>query len=189
MFSTTSSRSRLKPSRSSLTSRSNKGSNALIGTVSSEERTDLTSLNSTAFRFELVEQADDTRASTRNEESPLLSMKSRVSRFLAQPVVEVLNGFLVLASSLLVAVSTLNNLPTTLSYPIQIAQDWIAVLFVFEFFLRWFSSPSPRFLYLTQPLVILDIAGKSQIAANSAVATRTDRPSNVCSIRARVGNT
>jgi voltage-gated potassium channel len=146
--------SRPKTSRSSLTSRSNKGSKSLIGTGSSEAKTDLTSLNSTTFRLELVDQGDDAR---RKDESPLLSMKSQVSRFLAQPVVEVLNGFLVMASSLLVAVSTLNNLPPTLSYPIQIAQDMIAVLFVFEFFLRWFSSPSPRFLYLAQPLVLVDI--------------------------------
>jgi voltage-gated potassium channel Kch len=126
-----------------------------MGTVSSEERRkEPSSLNSTAFRFELAGQGDDARS---KEESPLLSMKSRVSTFLAQPVVEVLNGFLVLASSLLVAVSTLNNLPPTLSYPIQIAQDWIAVLFVCEFFLRWFSSPSPRFFYLAQPLVLVDV--------------------------------
>jgi voltage-gated potassium channel len=85
------------------------------------------------------------------------SIKSRVSKFLAQPVVEVLNGFLVLASSLVVALSTLDNLPFTLSNPIQVAQDWIAGLFVVEFFLRWFSSPSPRFLYLSQPLVLVDI--------------------------------
>lgn len=102
----------------------------------------------------MVEQGDNAQ---RKDGSTLWTVKSRVSSFLAQPVVEVLNGFLVLASSLLVALSTLNNLPPTLSYPIQLAQDWIAGLFVFEFLLRWFSSPSPRFLYLTQPLVLVDI--------------------------------
>jgi len=56
--------------------------------------------------------------------------------------VEVIDFVLVLCSSLLVAVSTLDDLPTRLYQLIQTVQDGIAVVFVAEFVLRWFSFVS-----------------------------------------------
>ena len=80
-----------------------------------------------------------------------------VSKFLSQPVVEVINGFFVLLSSLLVAISTLDNLSPRIADPIQIAQDWIAGMFVVEFVLRWLVTSSSPLRYFAQPLVLVDV--------------------------------
>lgn len=85
------------------------------------------------------------------------SFKSLLSNFLSEPWVEVVNGGFVLLSSLLVAISTLNNLSPAIGGPIQTAQDVIAVIFLGEFVLRWAASSDPH-RHLTRPLVLVDIA-------------------------------
>jgi hypothetical protein len=83
--------------------------------------------------------------------------------FLNQPTVEVTSASAVLLSSFLVAVCTLPNLPTVIMGGGD-ARDLIGdvlnvinIAFAIEFFLRWFAAGNFKPIYLTKPLVALDI--------------------------------
>lgn len=82
--------------------------------------------------------------------------QTAISNFLSDPIVEVLNGLLVLVSSLLVAISTVETLPPNLATLVSICQDVIAVIFVTEFMARWIASPNPR-KHLANGLVLVDV--------------------------------
>jgi voltage-gated potassium channel Kch len=95
-----------------------------------------------------------------DKEGPLLpikTLKQTIASFLNEPLVEVLDCALVLASSLFVAISTVDALPASLGSILLIAQDVVAGIFVLEFFARWFCSSAPRGLHFTQPLILVDV--------------------------------
>jgi len=79
-----------------------------------------------------------------------------IGRLLAEPVVEITEAYLVILSSILVAMATLSLSP---SWQITI-EDWqnvIAYTFVVEFVARWYASDKGIFRYLSQPLVLVDV--------------------------------
>ena len=83
--------------------------------------------------------------------------KKAVARFMDEPLVELVDCVLVLASSLFVAISTVNSLPLLFASGLTIVQDVVAAIFVIEFFARWFSSSAPRGRHFTQPLILVDV--------------------------------
>ena len=75
---------------------------------------------------------------------------------LKEPLIEISEAYLVILSSVLVAVTTLSLDP---SWEMTI-EDWqqvIAYVFVVEFMLRWYSTDKSPIRHLSQPLVIVDI--------------------------------
>ena len=75
---------------------------------------------------------------------------------LKKPAIEITEAYLVILSSVLVAIATLSLGP---SWEMTI-EDWqqaIAYVFVVEFSLRWYSTEKSPIRYLSQPLVIVDI--------------------------------
>jgi hypothetical protein len=77
--------------------------------------------------------------------------------FLNQPIVEVVAALAVLLSSLLVAISTIQDLPTTTEYAITQALITLDVFFAIDFFMRWFTAGQFKTRYLTKPLALVDI--------------------------------
>ena len=77
--------------------------------------------------------------------------------FLNQPIVEVMAALAVLLSSLLVAISTLQDLPTTTEYAITQALITLDVFFAIDFFMRWYTAGQFKVRYLTKPLALVDI--------------------------------
>ena len=73
------------------------------------------------------------------------------------PVVECAGAALILLSSILVAVTTLNDLPTELLEPLEGIQNILSYLFFAEFLTRWYSSTEHQGGYVTQPLVLVDV--------------------------------
>ena len=78
--------------------------------------------------------------------------------WLNQPSVEVVSALAVLLSSLLVAVSTLDDTlpPLTLQY----TRDMLLVLnllFAVDFVARWYAAGQFKGRYLTKPLVVIDV--------------------------------
>lgn len=76
--------------------------------------------------------------------------------FLSQPIVEVCFMGLVLFSCFLVAINTLDELPTELRRGINIVDTLCVYIFAVEFFLRWWSAGQFQLRYLTKPLVSID---------------------------------
>ena len=64
---------------------------------------------------------------------------------------------LILLSSILVAVTTLNDLPMELLEPLESIQNILSYLFFAEFLTRWYSSTESKGGYVTQPLVLVDV--------------------------------
>jgi voltage-gated potassium channel len=89
-----------------------------------------------------------------------LTMDQKViGAVLKEPRIEVAGTFLVLLSSLLVAVSTVNTVDLkTLAMIIRV-ENMVAYIFAIEFFVRWYAQFSWKggFQYLTQPLVVVDL--------------------------------
>jgi hypothetical protein len=69
---------------------------------------------------------------------------------LSQPRVEVLSSFLV-------ALSTLNDLPSNAEYAISSTLLLLDLIFAADFFVRWYAAGQFKFLYLTKPLALIDI--------------------------------
>jgi len=86
-----------------------------------------------------------------------LRVRQAAANVLNEPLVEVFGFALVLVSSLLVAISTLDNLPVGVVRPLQTVQEAIAIVFLLEFSLRWTATTKPPAKYLTQPLVLVDL--------------------------------
>jgi hypothetical protein len=90
------------------------------------------------------------------------NFRMQLFSFLNQPTVEVASASAVLLSSFLVAVNTLPNLPTVPAggdarVLIDDALDVINIVFAIDFFLKWYAAGNFKPLYLTKPLVALDI--------------------------------
>ncbi|GKY94471.1 hypothetical protein MPSEU_000413000 [Mayamaea pseudoterrestris] len=102
-------------------------------------------------------QTDPENDKDEHDRFGIRKVKRSVATFLNEPIVEVIDCFLVLASSLFVAISTVDALPSLVVSVLTIAQDIVAGVFVLEFFARWFCSSAPRGRHLTQPLILVDI--------------------------------
>jgi len=99
-------------------------------------------------------------------ETPTLSLSNRRKRknnrmrlfaWLNRPSVEVVSASAVLLSVLLVALGTLDNLdPLTEDY-IHDASLALNIMFALDFFVRWYAAGQFKTLYLTKPLVVIDI--------------------------------
>jgi len=76
---------------------------------------------------------------------------------LSLPVVEVAAASAVLLSTFLVALNTLNDLPIEAYVAIQDGIIWLNLIFAFDFFIRWYAAGQFKLLYLTKPLVLVDI--------------------------------
>ena len=78
---------------------------------------------------------------------------------LKEPMFEVTSVFLVLFSSLLVAVSTVNSVDLQTLATIIRMENIIACVFALEFFARWFSRFTWKGIveYLLQPMVLIDL--------------------------------
>jgi Ion transport protein len=86
------------------------------------------------------------------------NIRMQLFSFLNRPQVEVLSLAAVLLSVFLVALDTLQELPMDLSKDwIPPILDMINVVLAFDFFLRWYAAGNFKALYLTKPLVVLDI--------------------------------
>jgi voltage-gated potassium channel len=104
-----------------------------------------------------TDSEDEDYAEPDNDRFGIQAAKQNVASFLNEPLVEVLDCVLVLASSLFVAISTVDSLPSAIVPLLTLAQDFVAGVFVFEFFARWFCSSAPRGLHFTQPLILVDV--------------------------------
>lgn len=82
-----------------------------------------------------------------------------VGAVLKEPLIEVLGCFLVLLSSFLVAVSTVNAVDLKMLASIIRVENLIAYIFAIEFFVRWYAQFSWKGIvqYLTRPLVVIDL--------------------------------
>lgn len=79
-----------------------------------------------------------------------------INRLLSEPLVEVTEAYLVVLSSVLVAIDTLSLTPWW-HCTIEDSQDFIAYAFVVDFLVRWYATDKGIFRYLSQPLVLVDI--------------------------------
>lgn len=86
------------------------------------------------------------------------SNKRRMQMFayLSQPKVEIAVVGLVLFSCFLVAINTLENIPTELREIIHVIDTFCVYIFAVEFFLRWWSAGQFQLRYLTRPLAAVD---------------------------------
>ena len=99
------------------------------------------------------------------------SARMSVFQWLNRPSVEVLSATAVLLSSFLVALDTLNDLPSlsvlsdTLGLPISsdphvVIDDTLGLIntiFAADFFVRWWAAGNFKTQYLKRPLIVLDI--------------------------------
>lgn len=76
---------------------------------------------------------------------------------LSLPIVEIVSAGAVLLSSLLVALDTLDNLSPVVYAAITDALLALNLLFALDFFLRWYAAGQFKAIYLTKPLVVIDI--------------------------------
>ena len=83
--------------------------------------------------------------------------KRKVQKLVEEPIVECTGAALILLSSVLVAVTTLPDLPYDLLAPMEMVQQVLAYFFFAEFLTRWLSCNEQRGGYFTQPLVLVDI--------------------------------
>ncbi|KAG7373779.1 ion transport 2 domain containing protein [Nitzschia inconspicua] len=86
-----------------------------------------------------------------------MKFRMKLFSFLCQPKVEVASAGAVLLSSLLVALSTLNDLSPDVEYAISSALLMLDLIFATDFFVRWYAAGQFKPLYLTKPLAIIDI--------------------------------
>ena len=87
-----------------------------------------------------------------------MNNKRRMQMFayLSQPIVEVQIIGLVVFSCFLVAVYTLQELPSGLRQGISFVDTFCVYIFAVEFFLRWWSAGRFQLRYLAKPLVSID---------------------------------
>ncbi|KAG7349974.1 ion transport 2 domain containing protein [Nitzschia inconspicua] len=86
-----------------------------------------------------------------------MKFRMKLFSFLCQPKVEVASAGAVLLSSLLVALSTLNDLSPDVEYAISSALLMLDLIFAADFFVRWYAAGQFKPLYLTKPLAVIDI--------------------------------
>ncbi|CAB9527085.1 Ion channel [Seminavis robusta] len=84
--------------------------------------------------------------------------KMKIQTLIEQPLVECAGAAQILLSSILVAVTTLPDVPDDLLVPMETVQETLAYLFLAEFLTRWFSCTDKKGgRYVTQPLVLVDV--------------------------------
>lgn len=97
--------------------------------------------------------------------------RMQLFQWLNQPSVEIMSALAVLLSSFLVALDTLEDLPSlsalsdilgqpVLSDPHVVIDDTLQIInyvFFVDFFVRWYAAGNFKARYLTKPLVSLDI--------------------------------
>jgi Ion transport protein len=86
-----------------------------------------------------------------------MKFRMKLFSFLCQPKVEVVSAGAVLLSSLLVALSTLKDLPIDVDHYISTALWMLDLIFAADFFARWYAAGQFRWRYLTKPLAIIDL--------------------------------
>ena len=84
-------------------------------------------------------------------------VRLRVFSTLNLPIVEVASTLAVLLSSLLVALSTLQDLPPSTYLVMDDALLALNIIFFLDFFVRWYAAGQFKTIYLTKPFVVLDI--------------------------------
>ena len=94
-----------------------------------------------------------------NQGTSSLPFSEEISKALLSPQTEILDTFLVLASSLFVALGTLpaSSIPQGFDYFILFVEDALTYFFGFGFFLRWYGVGKLSLEYLSKPLALLDI--------------------------------
>jgi hypothetical protein len=93
------------------------------------------------------------------------NLRMQVFSFLNQPRVEVISTLAVLASSFLVALDTVDDLPPVMPNlitmdPHELIRDtltFLNIFFAIDFFLRWYAAGNFKKRYLATPSAILDI--------------------------------
>ena len=83
--------------------------------------------------------------------------RMRLFAWLSRPSVEVASALAVLLSVLLVALGTLDNLEPVTEAFINDALLALNIIFALDFFVRWYTAGQFKALYLTKPLVVIDI--------------------------------
>lgn len=93
-----------------------------------------------------------------NKKNTLLPGAEWIQHLLSAPLVEVSIAYLVIVSSILVAVGTLPLNPS-LESTIENSQNLIAFAFVWEFVARWYAAfgEMSALRYFSQPLVLVDL--------------------------------
>jgi voltage-gated potassium channel len=93
------------------------------------------------------------------KDADLVTDQRILGEVLKEPMFEVTSVFLVLLSSLLVALSTVNSIDLQTFASIIRLENIIAYAFALEFFARWFSHFTWKGIpqYLLQPLVLIDL--------------------------------
>lgn len=108
-------------------------------------------------RSKVVNTIGDQENPRKLDLDPLLTPKQAIQKFLEEPMVEVLDFLLVFGSSLLVAISTLPDLPISYLDPIMYTEAITGSIFFVEFLARWYASSKPRGTHFTQPIVMVDV--------------------------------
>ena len=90
-------------------------------------------------------------------QTQLLPGSLAIQKFLALPLVEIMDSALVLLSTFLVAVYTLPSLPYPLAVWDTYIEDIISYLFGLEFLLRWYGVGQLTGRYLVKPLSLIDL--------------------------------
>lgn len=81
-----------------------------------------------------------------------------ITNALSQPLAEVTEAGLVILSTALVAVDTLQNLPPSLCHIVVTSENVITYVFLVRFFLKWYCSAEETAQHFTKPFVLLDLA-------------------------------
>lgn len=87
---------------------------------------------------------------------PVGQLKETVANFVTEPSVEILIASVVLLNSLLVALSTLDNISDLLPY-IRTEETIIGTIFLADFLARWFSSCRDPLRFILDPQFAVDI--------------------------------
>ena len=90
-----------------------------------------------------------------NDKDDSSSIDGCLKKFLSEPIVEVQLAAIVILSSLLVGLGTLQNLPPIAALLISYGEFAISAIFCAEYFVRW-RLANFSFKYVVQPLAIID---------------------------------
>jgi len=99
---------------------------------------------------------DDDALASKVDRSLARRVRDCAANIVSMPSVEVASTLLVLLSSLLVALATLDDLPANVVMPLEVAENFVAYAFLFEFLLRWLATTLPPLKYASKPLVLVD---------------------------------
>jgi voltage-gated potassium channel len=93
------------------------------------------------------------------KDSELKTDQNNLAAVLKEPIIEISSVFLVVLSSFLVALSTVNSIDLKTIANIIRTENAIACIFAFEFFTRWYSQFTWKGAidYMFQPLVVVDL--------------------------------